>query len=392
MKRIRYLLFLRDVFYLSLTAVGGPNAHLATMIDLLIRKRAYATEDEFFELQALCQMLPGPTSTQTIVALAYKLAGAKLAYITLIIWCLPAVSIMIAAAFLFKYLPPSSNHFVEYVIPVAVGLVAYSSYTIANKVVYSNIGVIMMVVVAIASYLYRSPWLNPILILLGGLITSFDYKKIGPQEHKGPFKIEWANFVLFVGVFVVTLVLGAVTNWHLVKIFQNFYRSGSLVFGGGQVLIPMLYTEFVELERKACMTGSEFLAGYAFTQAVPGPVFSFCSYIGVFAMKNNPIYLQIMGGLVAAAGIFLPGTFLIFFIVKFWTQLKVYRPIKASLEGILAVSAGLVIASAMVFLSSIQSDLFFNYFIVAVTVALMATQKVSPALLVIAAFALGLVF
>src|SRR6478609_1334296 len=119
LKKIKYLLFLRDVLFLSLTAIGGPNAHLATMLTLLINKRKYLTEEEFFELQALCQMLPGPTSTQTIVAVGYKLGAAKLAYLTLIIWCLPAVCIMTAAAFLFRLLPPSSNHFIEFVIPVA---------------------------------------------------------------------------------------------------------------------------------------------------------------------------------------------------------------------------------------------------------------------------------
>ena len=386
------MLFLRDVLYLSLTAVGGPNAHLATILSLIIKKRQYITEEEFFELQALCQMLPGPTSTQTIVAVGYKLGRAKLAYITLLVWCMPAVSIMIAAAFLFKLLPPSTNNFVEFVIPVAVGLVAYSSYTLSSKVITSMRGIAIMLVVIPIAYFCRSPWLNPILILLGGLITSFTYKRFGYEAHKKSFDIAWGNFLLFIGVFVVTLAMGAITDWRLVKVFQNFYRSGALVFGGGQVLVPMLYTEFVELKSKACMTGQEFLAGYAMTQAVPGPVFSFCSYIGVFAMRDNPFYLQVLGGIVAAAGIFLPGTFLIFFIVRFWDQLKSYRPVKASLEGILAVSAALVLSSALVFLSTIQTNLWFNYTIIIIPIGIMATQKISPAILVVAAFVLGLLF
>lgn len=388
MKKIRYLLFLRDVLYLSLTAVGGPNAHLATMLSLLINKRKYLTEDEFFELQALCQMLPGPTSTQTVVAVGYKLGGAKLAYLTLLIWCLPAVCIMTTAAFLVKYLP-NSNDYTIYVIPVAVGLVAFSSYTIANKVISSNLGISIMVVVAIFSYFMRSPWYNPILILIGGVITSFDYNKF-PKQAKQPFKVAWANFFLFIGVFVFTLLLGAITDWKIVKLFQNFYRAGSLIFGGGQTLIPLLHTEFVELSSKACLTNDQFLAGYAFSQTVPGPVFSFCSYIGVFAMKDNPFYLQILGGFAASAGIFLPGTFLIFFIVRFWNHLKSYRPIKASLEGILAVSAGLVLASSIKFLISTPIN-FQNICLIIATIAFMYSQKISPSILVILAFLGGVI-
>lgn len=386
LKKFRYIIFLRDVLYLSLTAIGGPNAHLATMLNLLINKRNYLTEGEFFELQALCQMLPGPTSTQTIVAVGYKLGKAKLAYLTLLIWCIPAVIIMILAAFLIKFIP-AGNNFTEYVIPVAVGLVAYSSYTISSKVITSNLGIVIMVVVAISTYFFRTPWLNPVFILVGGLITSFNYKKY-PLETSSSFKISWDNFILLIGVYVFALVLGAVTDWRLIKVFQNFYRSGSLVFGGGQVLIPMLHTEFVELPSKACMTQDQFLSGYAFSQAVPGPVFSFCSYIGVFAMKDNPLYQQILGGLVASAGIFLPGTFLIFFIIGFWMQLKTYRPIKASLEGILAVSSGLVLSSAFVFLFSIERSLF-NFVIILVTIGAMFSQKISPAIIVVIAFLLG---
>ncbi|MFN8438252.1 MAG: chromate efflux transporter [Cytophagales bacterium] len=383
MYKIRFLIFLRDVLYLSLTAVGGPNAHLATMLTLLINKRKYLSEDDFFELQALCQMLPGPTSTQTIVAVGYKIGGAKLAYLTLLVWCLPAVTIMTAAAFLVKYLPDSASYTV-FVIPVAVGLVAYSSYAIASKVITSYTGVAMMVTVAIFNYFFRSPWFNPILIIIGGFITSLNYKKF-PLTEKKPFQIEWSNFILFIGVFIFTLILGGISGWKVIKVFQNFYRTGSLIFGGGQVLLPLLHTEFVELPSKSCMTNDQFLAGYAFSQMVPGPVFSFCSYIGVFALKDNPIYLQILGGFVAAAGIFLPGTFLIFFIVRFWNQLKTYRPVKASLEGILAVSSGLVLSSAIVFLFSIDLK-FSNICLIIATLILMYSQRVSPGVLVLFAF------
>ena len=129
------------------------------------------------------------------------------------------------------------------------------------------------------------------------------------------------------------------------KIFENFYRNGSLIFGGGQVLIPLLFTEFVEF--KQFLTSEEFISGYALVQALPGPTFSFTAYLGALIMREWGTGGEILGGFIAAVGIFLPGTFLIFFVTGFWEDIKKYRVIKASLEGISAVSSGLVIAAAL---------------------------------------------
>jgi chromate transporter len=135
-----------------------------------------------------------------------------------------------------------------------------------------------------------------------------------------------------------------------VRLFENFYRNGSLIFGGGQVLTPMLYTEFVQYAPKQYLTSEEFLSGYAFVQGLPGPVFSFSSYIGALAMRDYGIVGEIGGAVMSAAGIFLPGTFLIFFMIRIWEGLKKFRPIRASLEGINAASAGLVAAAAVLLL------------------------------------------
>jgi chromate transporter len=97
-KKIRYFIFLKDIFILSVSAFGGPQAHLAMLFETMVNKRKYLSEKELIELHALCQILPGPTSTQTITALGFKIGGPNLAYLTLLVWMMPAVSIMIAAA------------------------------------------------------------------------------------------------------------------------------------------------------------------------------------------------------------------------------------------------------------------------------------------------------
>ena len=201
-----------------------------------------------------------------------------------------------------------------------------------------------MIISAIASFLVNKPYIFPILILFGGFITAFNYK-LHPHEEKTGFKVKWANFILWGGVLIFAALLGSATRFLPVLLFENFYRNGSLIFGGGQVLIPYLYTEFVIF--KSYLSSSEFLSGLAVMQALPGPVFSFSAYIGVLAMRDFGTGGEILGGIFAAAGVFLPGTFLIFFVIRFWDSLKKYRIVRASLEGVNAASSGLIITAAV---------------------------------------------
>ncbi|WP_317238926.1 chromate transporter [Hymenobacter sp. 5516J-16] len=211
-KRVRNIIFLKDVAALGLSAFGGPQAHLAMMLRLLVDKRRYLTAAELLELTALCQILPGPTSTQTITAIGFRLGGPNLAYLTLLVWMLPAVCIMTAAGLTISYLDKAQvARLVQYVQPVAIGFVAYSAYKIAEKVIHTKTSVALMVVAAMLVYQFQVPWLMPLLLLLGGLVTTFRYRKL-PQEPKVPLRIEWSNFVLWLGVFVGAAVLGQYTQ------------------------------------------------------------------------------------------------------------------------------------------------------------------------------------
>ncbi len=388
---MRNLIFLKDVAALGLSAFGGPQAHLAMMLRLLVDKRRYLTAAELLELTALCQILPGPTSTQTITAIGFRLGGPNLAYLTLIIWMLPAVCIMTCAGLTISYLDKEQvARLVQYVQPVAVGFVAYSAYKIAEKVIHTKTSVALMVVAAMLVFRFQVPWLMPILLVAGGLVTTFRYRKM-PQQEKQPLRIEWPNFLLWLSIFIGAAVLGQYTQWLPVRLFENFYRNGSLVFGGGQVLAPLFYTEFVEF--KHYLTAEEFLSGLGMVQALPGPNFSFASYIGALAMRRDGSGLdgQLLGALVGAVGIFMPGTLLIFFLIRFWDQLKRYRVVKASLEGINAVSAGLVCAATFLLYHPLPDNPI-NLALIAVTFLLLLWERVPSYLIVGAALVAGLVF
>uniref|UniRef100_UPI00404A84F3 chromate efflux transporter n=1 Tax=Fulvivirga sp. TaxID=1931237 RepID=UPI00404A84F3 len=381
-KRVRYYIFLRDVMVLAVTAFGGPQAHIAMFLDLLVKKRGYLSEEDLIELNALCQVLPGPTSTQTITAIGFRLGGPNLAYLTLLIWMIPAVTIMTIAAITISNLQEQdiSIEFTKFIQPMAVGFVAYAAMKISLKVVKSVTAVILMILSMLAALFYPSPYLFPVILVVAGLISSGKYKA-QPIEEKDEIKIEWANFILWAGVFVLAAVLGGVTKYLPLRLFENFYRNGSLIFGGGQVLIPFLYTEFVEF--KGYLSSEEFLSGYALMQSLPGPVFSFCAYVGSLSMRSFGLGGEIIGAIAGALGIFLPGAFLIFFVIRFWDGLKKYRRVKASLEGINAASSGMVISAAVLMFLPLEPN-YINFGITIGTFLILTFTKLpSPILIII---------
>ena len=389
-RRVRYYLFLRDVFILSVTAFGGPQGHMAMFLDMMVKKRGYLSEEELLELFALCQILPGPTSTQTITSIGFRIGGPSLAYLTLLIWMLPAVVIMTSLALLvvtFNELNISLD-FLRFIQPMAIGIVAYSAYTIASKVVKTNLAVFIMILAVLGSFLAPSPGLFPILLLFGGLATTINYKH-QPREEKEGFEVKWANFILWASVLIVAAIAGGITDIKQVLIFENFYRNGSLIFGGGQVLVPLLFTEFVQV--KEFLSSEEFISGYGFVQAIPGPVFSFSGYVGALGMREAGTGGQILGAVAASLGVFLPGTFLIFFVIRFWDQLKKYRMVRASLEGVHAVSSGMVIATVFFLFQPMMGGPIINYLLIIGTALTLYFTRIPAPIIIIAGLILGIV-
>ena len=387
MKKIRRLIFLKDVLILACTSFGGPQVHLAMFIDLFVKKRNYLTEAELLELQALCAMLPGPTSTQTITALGYKIGGPNLAYITLLVWITPAAAIMTAAAFGMTYL--RNRDLIRFIQPIGVAFIIHAGYILGRKVIKNQTGIFLMLIAAAFAFYYQTPYVYPIALIIGGTFTSFNYQDY-PQQTKHKMVIPWSNFNLFWGFLLFLAVLGHFTDYEPIKLFENFYRNGSLTFGGGQVLAPMLYTEFVEF--KHLIRADDFLTGTALSQALPGPVFALTSYLGVLVMKDGTWYEQVLGSMVGAAGIFLPGTFLIFFVYRIWGQLKQFRGIRASLDGINAASIGLTLSAAFTFIvPMVQRVDYLGIVTVLITLCLTQFTKIPTFLIFLGGLVLGLI-
>lgn len=376
MRRLKHLDFLWDVLLLACTSFGGPQVHFALFLDRLVKKRDYLTEEELFEIQALCSVLPGPTSTQMITAIGLKRGGASLAYLTLLCWITPAVLIMTLAAYGMTFL---RNHAIlHYVLPVGIGLILQAGWYMAKKVITGPMYVIILLLTLFLGIAFHSPYIFPLVLVLGGVVSSFNYKDF-PRQTKHKFVIPWANFHLYWGFLLFLALLGHFTDYFPIRLFENFYRNGSLVFGGGHILAPVLYTEFVEF--KQLISSDAFLTGMALSQTLPGPVFAFTSYLGVLLMKEYGLLGELAGSLIGALGIFLPGTFLIFFVFRIWGQLKQYRFIRASLAGIQAASVALTLVAVFTFTRSLVEDAqFVSLGIVAVAFVLAEKTKI-PAIL-----------
>ncbi|MCH6198453.1 chromate efflux transporter [Aquiflexum sp. LQ15W] len=391
-RKVRYYLYLKDVLLLSLTAFGGPQVFLAMVLDTMVTRRGYIKEQELWELNALCQILPGPTSTQTISAIGYRVGGPNLAYLSLFVWVLPATLLMITAAFLIDFLQentPGALSFAKFIQPMAIGFIIYAAQKTIFKMVKTTEASVLMMFSTFISFFYNSPFIFPLLLLVGGVTTSLKYRNEPKEEGDKKLVITWANFYLWGGILIFAAILGALTKNQAVLLFENFYRNGSLIFGGGQVLVPYLFTEFVEF--KKFLTSQEFLTGYAISQGIPGPTFSISAYVGALSMRDQGVLGLLTGGFIASAGIFLPGTFLIFFVIKFWDKLKKFRPVRAALEGINAVSCGMLIAAAYLLFEPLEPD-FFNIAAILGTYLLLNFTKLSSPLIIAVGILAGVGF
>ncbi len=366
---IRHLPFLKAVFIHSLTAFGGPQGHYGMMVKRFVEKRKDLTEAELLEFVAFTQLLPGASSSQTLTLIGYKRGGVSLAIVTLMIWILPAGILMSLLSFLLHYIDKRALEvdLFHFILPMAVGFLGFGAYRAARVSIKNLITLIIAIVSGILTYIFfKTPWVFPFLLVLGGVVTNFSKKRIPEIENKAR-KVNYSNLL---GFFVVFVLLGFLSEWarirqvkngvqqpqyRILNISENFYRFGSLVFGGGDVLVPLMYEQFVVRPKAAnkYMTSEEFLTGSGMVRAIPGPVFSVAAFHGGMAMRKWGSFWQVLGCVVGLFFIFLPSALLVLFFYPIWHNLKKYAVVYRSLEGINAVVVGIMVASTFYVLRDI---------------------------------------
>ena len=413
---LRHIPFLRTVFFYSLTAFGGPQGHYGMMLKTFVHKRRDVDEHELLDLVSFCNMLPGASSTQTITLIGYKRGGIPLAVLTLLIWITPACVIMGAFSFLFSYFDRMGlklNVF-NFIKPMAVGFIAYSCFRLFKVSIHNTITRVILVCAALATYfLFKTPWIFPAVIIMAGVVTNISDRRI-PQHGEPPKQIKWGNMLIFILLFAVAGYLSETatknnwTNRKAFNLFENTYRFGSFVFGGGDVLIPMMYEQYVtrpetkhiqETRRDVLrMKKDEFFTGAGMVRAIPGPVFSIGAFTGgmVLRSEKNP-GMQLLGCFLGAIGIFLPSALLVLFFFPVWNNLKKYAVIFRSLEGINAAVVGIMAGSTFylmkdilfVELWNIKLSGFLDIGVVIATFTILGFTKIPAPFIVLACLFLG---
>lgn len=379
--------FLKDVFICSLGAYGGPEAHLGVFTEQMVARGKYLDEADLIELTALCSILPGPSSTQTIVAIGHRTGGPWLALLAMLVWALPVLTVMTVLSFLYRFLAGCgiSADVLGYVGPMAVGFIVLAAFRIGRKVVNDSTTAALMVFGAVTTYFVRAPWIFPLVLLVGGAVGVLTGREKG-LWNRVRLAPPWRYLLAFALLALGGIALARFTDNRPARIFESFYRYGYLVFGGGQVVVPIMHGELVEA--RAWMTNGEFLTGYGLVQGLPGPMFSFAAYAGGLAARGGSAPFQVLGAAIGGIGIFLPGLLLIYFVYPVWEKLKQIRAVRVSLRGVNAVAAGLIAIAAVILMQASGFSLD-KLAVTAATVALLASRKVPAPAIVAAALVTG---
>ena len=387
--KVGWKTFLKDVFICSLGAYGGPEAHYGVFTDQMVIKKKYLTEEELAELIALTAILPGPSSTQTIVSIGYKFGGPLLALLTMLVWAVPVLILMTLLSFMSGFLNEMniSQHWLRYIGPMAVGFIVVAAYRIGKKVITDKITLGLLLFGSITTYFIREPWIYPLVLILGGTVSVITSKE-NNLWNRVKVNPPWSYMIAFMAFAIGSLIFSLIFNNRILDLFESFYRYGYLVIGGGQVIVPFMHSELVEV--KQYMTNEEFLTGFGFVQGLPGPMFSFSAYAGGMASRNTGPVIQVLGAIASGIGMFLPGLLLIYFVYPIWENLKEIKGIKISLKGITSVSGGLIAVAAIILMqqSSLTLD---NILVTLFTVIVLLTKKFPAPLIVFATLCIGFI-
>ncbi|WP_152656542.1 chromate transporter [Oceanobacillus sp. CFH 90083] len=325
---------------LGLTSFGGPIAHLGYFHEEYVRKRKWMDEKSYSDLVALCQFLPGPASSQVGIGIGVMRGGVLGGILAFIGFTLPSVVALIILALFLQGSSVGELGWIQGLKIVAVVVVAHAILGMAQKLTPDLKRKSIALFALVVTLLWQTAFIQVGVILVAGLIGYAVYKNYAENDDaKFIFPISRKMGIvclsLFFGLLIFLPILREMTSLNWVALFDSFYRSGSLVFGGGHVVLPLLEREFVPT---GWMDEASFLAGYGAAQAVPGPLFTFAAYIGAVISGWK-------GGLVATAAIFLPAFLLILGTLPFWNQIRQNHKMKGALMGVNAAVVGILISA-----------------------------------------------
>ena len=332
---------------LGLTSFGGPIAHIGFFRQEYVENREWISERRFTDLVALCHFLPGPTSSQVGIAVGLTRGGVIGGILAWVGFTLPSAALLIAFGYgVAEFESLLSDDWLRGLKIAAVAVVAQALWGMATTLAPDKSRASIAVLAAIAVLLSPFTFGIVAVILIAGLYGWWqlqNYVDIDVDETPTSNAI-WKQVAIGCGALFVLLLIGLpivrqIVDIEVVWIFDGFFRSGSLVFGGGHVVLPTLQSEVVG---NGWATTEQFIAGYGASQAIPGPLFTFSAYLGT-VMNVGPG--GVLGALIALIAIFLPSFLLVFAILPFWDRLSTVRQFRAALIGINAAVVGVLAAA-----------------------------------------------
>jgi len=375
---------------LGLTSFGGPIAHLGYFRDEYVVKRRWIDEAHYADLVALCQFLPGPASSQVGIAIGIMRAGLLGGVAAWLGFTLPSAIALVVFAYGLQAAGVADSGWLHGLKVVAVAVVAQAVWGMARNLTPDRQRISLAIVAAIAVLASRTALVQVLVIVVAGfagLILLPGESAASAARERVPVSrtIAVAALVLFVTLLIALPIARQITPSQPLAVFDSFYRAGSLVFGGGHVVLPLLQAEVVP---PGWVTNEEFIAGYGAAQAVPGPLFTFAAYLGAVMHQPPNGWIGAAGALVA---VFLPSFLLVVGALPFWELLRGRGGFQAALRGINAAVVGLLLAALYdpVWTSAIKSHADFGLALVAF--GLLAFWRLPPWLVVLIAAAGGAV-
>ncbi|KAG0239075.1 chromate transporter-domain-containing protein [Mortierella sp. GBAus27b] len=422
-----------EIFYtyfkLGYTTFGGPSAHIAILYDDIVVKRKWISSEQFTELFAICQALPGPASTELAYSLALVRSGFFCSLVAFLLWSIPGAIVMTVAGVLIgnikEGIPLWATRLEQGLASAAIGLVALAAYRMSTTLATDKLTRILALLAGSISVLYTAPWLLPVMMITGGIISyifdafwtpafnNFKEKRkrqkedpsgdkdleqghIAKSEPSGTAdsgdiheqadedtekpaslrsrtktdqttqeepldeikvddnarkafsyskKLGFGFFLIFLVLLIASILVRALvptsTNAEYGPLVSTFYFTGSIIFGGGPVIIPLLKTYTVD---SGWMTDQQFLVGLAMIQSLPGPNFNFACFLGAVAMVNAN-QNGVAGAILGYLAIFAPGIILKDAIIPFWQHVREHSAVKKVFRGVNACALGLVFSA-----------------------------------------------
>ncbi|MBM7655904.1 chromate transporter [Neobacillus cucumis] len=375
---------------LGLTSFGGPIAHLGYFHEEYVKRRKWLDEKNYADLVALCQFLPGPASSQVGIAIGIGRAGLIGGLMAWLGFTLPSAIALMIFAWVLQGLNIQHAGWLHGLMIVAVAVVAQAVWGMASKLATGKMRGTIAIISAAVILLFPTSIVQVLIIIVSGFIGWKFFKGNTTQEIEPMhIPISRKTGITFLALFFVLLIVLPLLRLGIhsqgLAMFDSFYRAGALVFGGGHVVLPLLQQDVVPT---GWLTNAQFLAGYGAAQAVPGPLFTFSSYIG-FVSKPYPN--GIIGSILALIAIFSPAFLLVAGALPFWNILRSRPGFQSALSGINASVVGILIAALYnpVWTSAIKTP--YDFCLAIIAFALLMIWKLPPWIVVIIS-ALGGIF